>query len=226
MSVASHLHIPLDEYDARIRTFIPGYEQMLDAAAGALRVIDLSQPVVVDLGTGTGALAARCISVRSDARIVGIDEDPAILAMARQRLSMAGAMASFLQCSFLDASLTRCDAIVASLALHHVRTPERKQQLYHDCHAAIRSGGLLVSADCMVSSDARLAELERERWRTHLLRSYSEAEAQAYFDAWAADDVYFTLEQELAMLRAASFVADVVWRVPPFAVIVGTRPRP
>jgi hypothetical protein len=33
MGVAAHLGIRLREYDARIRTFIPHYEEMLDAAA-------------------------------------------------------------------------------------------------------------------------------------------------------------------------------------------------
>ena len=36
MGVASHLGIQLDEYDARIRTFIPRYERMLDVAADAV----------------------------------------------------------------------------------------------------------------------------------------------------------------------------------------------
>lgn len=225
MTVASHLQIPLDEYDARIRTFVPGYEQMLDAAADALRAVDARHPVVVDLGTGTGALAARCISVRSDAKLVALDEDASILEIARHRLSRAGAVASFLQGSFLDAALPRCDAIVASLSLHHVRTAERKQQFYRACHDALRPGGLLVSADCMLPSDARLAELDRERWRAHLQRSYSEADTQGYFEAWAAEDVYFTLAQELEMLQGAGFGADLVWRESPFAVIAARKAR-
>ena len=47
MGVASHLHIQLDEYDARIRTFIPGYEQMLDAGAHALHALATAAPVIV-----------------------------------------------------------------------------------------------------------------------------------------------------------------------------------
>ena len=231
MGVASHLHIRLDEYDARIRTFIPGYEQMLDAGAQALRALETPAPVVVDLGTGTGAFAARCISVRSDAKLIAIDEDGAILDMARQRLSRDGAMASFLQCSFLDAALLkgalpRCDAIVASLSLHHVRTSERKQQLYCDCHDALATSGLLVFVDCFVAADARLAELERGTWRAHLQRSYSDADTEGYFAAWAMEDVYFPLSQELAMMRDAGFAPEVVWRVAPFAVIAARKCSP
>ena len=219
MSVASHLQIPLDEYDARIRTFIPGYEQMLDAGARALRALATRAPVIVDLGTGTGAFASRCISVRSDANVIAIDEDAAILDIARQRLARDRGVASFVQGSFLDVTLPRCDAIVASLAFHHVRTLERKQQLYRDCRDALASNGLLVLVDCFVAADARLAELEREAWRGHLRCSYSESETDAYFAAWAMEDVYFSLVQELAMLRDAGFAPEVVWRVAPFAVI-------
>jgi SAM-dependent methyltransferase len=225
MSVASHLNIRLDDYDARIRTFIPGYEQMLDAAAHALRALSASAPVIVDLGTGTGALASRCISVRSGAKLVAVDEDAAILEMARRRLARAGHVASFLQCSFLDTTLPRCDAIVASLALHHVRTIDRKQQLYRDCHDALASGGLLISADCFVSADAPLAELERDAWRVHLQRSYSEADTDGYFAAWALEDVYLPLTQELAMMRGAGFAPEVTWRIAPFAVIAARKPH-
>jgi ubiquinone/menaquinone biosynthesis C-methylase UbiE len=223
MGVASHLHIKLDEYDARIRTFIPGYEQMLDAGAHALHALATAAPVVVDLGTGTGAFASRCISVRPDAKVIAIDEDAAILDVARQRLSRDRAVASFVHSSFVDVTLPRCDAIVASLAFHHLRTTERKRQLYGDCHKSLATGGLLVSVDCFISEDARLAELERETWRAHLRRSYSEAEIDDYFAAWATEDVYFPLTQELAMIRDAGFAPEVVWRVAPFGVIVARR---
>ena len=220
MSVASHLNIRIEEYDARIRTFIPGYEQMLDAGAAAMRALATPGPVIVDLGTGTGALAARCISVRSDAKLIAIDADAAILDIARHRLAALGGMASFLQASFLETELPRCDAIVASLALHHVHSVERKQQFYRDCRRALARDGLMVSVDCMVSADSRLAELDRTAWRAHLQHSYSEAETEGYFAAWALEDVYLPLTTELAMLRDAGFEPDVTWRIAPFAVVV------
>ncbi|HEY5161617.1 MAG TPA: hypothetical protein VII81_01280, partial [Terriglobales bacterium] len=64
MDVAAHLGIDIVEYDERIRTFIPDYEEMLDVAAEA---IPASARTIVDLGTGTGALAARCVERASRA---------------------------------------------------------------------------------------------------------------------------------------------------------------
>src|SRR5215217_3110724 len=54
---AAHLGIDLVEYDARIRTFIPDYETMIEIAASALHMaVTRKAPTVVDLGIGTGAL--------------------------------------------------------------------------------------------------------------------------------------------------------------------------
>src|SRR5215217_7477628 len=53
---AAHLGIDLAEYDARIRTFIPDYETMIEIAASTLRaMVRRENPLVVDLGIGTGA---------------------------------------------------------------------------------------------------------------------------------------------------------------------------
>lgn len=219
MTVASHLNIRLDEYDARIRTFIPGYDAMLDAASHALSALDLAQPVVVDVGTGTGALARAVLGALPGARITAVDEDVDILDLARQRLAETGHV-SFERCSFLDFAWPACDAVTASLALHHVRTSERKLQLYRDIRRAIRGNGLLVSADCCPSSDKRLAEIERAAWRRHLRATYSDAETDGFFAAWADADVYVPLREEIALMDAAGFSADVIWRQAPMAVIV------
>jgi tRNA (cmo5U34)-methyltransferase len=219
MGVAAHLNIRLDEYDARIRTFIPDYEQILESAARALYALDTVAPTIVDLGTGTGALASRCFDVVPAAKIIGIDADPAILDVARGRLAHAGAAAFFVQSSFLEIAIPACDAAVASFSLHHVHDRDRKAELYRACRGSIRSGGLLISADCMTTSDAALGRLEFERWRAHLRRTYSEQETDAYFQAWKDEDVYFPLRDELTWLREAGFAPEVVWRHAPFAVV-------
>src|SRR5207247_1042073 len=73
----------LVEYDARIRTFIPDYEEML-ASAGAC--VPRDARTIVDLGIGTGALAARCLLRARRAIVVGVDADAAMLELAARRL--------------------------------------------------------------------------------------------------------------------------------------------
>src|SRR5207247_353636 len=72
MGVAAHLGIRLAEYDRRIRTFIPDYEEMLDVAAAA---VPARARLLVDVGIGTGALSARCLKIAPRARSVGLAGD-------------------------------------------------------------------------------------------------------------------------------------------------------
>jgi tRNA (cmo5U34)-methyltransferase len=219
MSVASHLHIRLEEYDERIRTFIPGYTAMLDAAAGAVAVMAGPSPHIVDLGTGTGALARHCLLAVPAARLTAVDADADIIALATERLRDLPYPPTFVHGNFTALALPACDVIVASLALHHIRTAEEKRAFYARCHAAIGPGGLLVSADCCPAADARLRAAQLEAWRAHLRRTYSERDTDSYFAAWADEDVYFPLDEELAMMQAAGFATETVWREGPMSVV-------
>src|SRR5690242_2318126 len=179
MSVATHLGIDLAEYDARIRTFIPHYEEMLDIAASA---IDPKSQVIVDLGIGTGALSARCLRTALKARIIGIDADAEILKAAAQRLPSS---ATFICSSFLRAEVPECDAVVGSFALHHVRTRRSKATLYARIAKALKPGGRVVTVDCQPASNVTVARRQREAWKNHLMQSYSEEEAGNYLEAWS-----------------------------------------
>jgi tRNA (cmo5U34)-methyltransferase len=215
MSAAGHLGINLGEYDRRIRSFIPDYETMLDVAATAM---PQRARLIVDLGIGTGALAARCVAAAPQARVVGIDRDPGMMAMAAKRL---GPRATFVRSSFLRAALPSCDAVVASFALHHVRTRPPKLALYRRVRRALRPGGRLIVVDCQPSGERMLARAQRERWLAHLERSYSTREGLRYLKTWAREDVYVPIDAELTLIREAGFRGEVLWRRGAFAVLVG-----
>ena len=222
MSVASHLSIQVDEYDSRIRTFVPHYEHMIATVAETFHLLAAAAPNIVDLGVGTGALAARCLSVRPDARLFGIDLDPAMLEMARSRLT-GYAHVELRIGNFLESALPACDAIVACIALHHVATPAAKRELYAACARALNPDGLLLSADYFPARDQALAKQQYTHWVRHLERFYAPAEAAGYLQAWATEDTFFPLEEELESLRGVGLQPDVVWRADGFAVIAARR---
>ena len=221
MGAAEHLGIDLREYDAAIRTFIPGYEALLDAAASSLAAtVPIRSPLVVDLGIGTGGLARRCLAAKPGARMVGIDEDGGMLAAAKTRL---GRKLTTVEGSFETVDLPRCDAVTASLALHHIPTAARRRRLFRRIHRALRRGGALVIADCYLASDERLQSLDRAAWLAHLRRAYTAPSARAYLRAWAKEDFYATLLDDTASLQRAGFQVDVVTRHLCFAVVVALK---
>jgi ubiquinone/menaquinone biosynthesis C-methylase UbiE len=219
VSVAEHLGIRLDDYDAKIRTFIPDYEEMIEAGAATLRALERPAPRLLDLGIGTGAFAAACARVAPDVRVTGIDADSGILDMARSRLEPLGITATLLHGNFTDVTLPACDVIVSSFALHHIKVAGEKQELFRTLHQVIATGGLLVLVDHHPSADSVMARLNRDAWRAHLQRSYSESEADGLLATWAGEDTYVALPEEMAMIRVAGFTPHVAWRRNGFAVL-------
>ncbi len=224
MSVARHLGITLSEYDRRIRTFIPRYEEILDVVAGVPRLVPARSPVIVDLGIGTGALASRCLMAAPRATLIGLDADAGMLEAASRRLTRFARRIRLVHGSFARTALHRCDAIVATLALHHIRSERGKRRFYRRCFRALRAGGVLASGDAFLADDARLNRQFVATWIRHMTRTYGARRARAFLESWASEDRYFPLGSEIAMLGGAGFRAEVLWRQPAFGVVLGRKP--
>jgi ubiquinone/menaquinone biosynthesis C-methylase UbiE len=224
-SVEKHLAVLPATYDVEIRRFVPGYEAMLDEVAGALAEhLPAGRGSVLDLGAGTGALSQRIAARFPEVCLTLLDADAAMLKQAELRLASVRGRVEFRQGSFSD-PLPRCEAAVASLALHHVHDREAKREVYRNILRALPPGGVLVNADAALPASPALAEPLRSRWAAHLVQN-GDTEAHAYerFADWAKEDRYFGIEEELEMLSEAGFEElDVRWRCGPTAVLVARR---
>jgi tRNA (cmo5U34)-methyltransferase len=147
------------------------------------------------------------------ARVTVLDVDPQVLAEACRRLSRFGDRVGFREASFLD-PLLAADAVVASLALHHVHDMETKTALYRSIHEALSPGGVLLNLDAAVTNGARLNALVFDQM-AHRMGDHgiSDAEARRRFASWAEEDQYFPLDSELGALREAGFAeVECFWR--------------
>lgn len=220
MGATAHLGIKFGAYDATIASLIPHYRPLLEAAAEAVDVVARMAPAVVDLGTGSGALAAEILKVRPKARLIGIDSDDAMLDAAQRRLK---GRIDVVHDDFEVARIPRCDVVSASFALHHIDAGRKKGALYKRCFTALRDGGIFVSADCFLATDGKMRRRHRQAWLEHLQRKYTKKKAEQFLRTWAKEDVYFSLERELELLREAGFSTEVSWRRDSFAVVVGLK---
>ncbi|GMV07000.1 MAG: hypothetical protein AMXMBFR53_32750 [Gemmatimonadota bacterium] len=220
-SVRRHLRVAIDEYDASIRRFIPGYDEMIRTAADA--VAKASPALVLDLGAGTGALSAALLDRPEVGLVELLDVDEEMLAQARGRLEAFGDRARFAVRSF-HLPLPRCDAAAASLSLHHVPTLEEKAALFRRVHEALSPGGVFVNADVTMPAAEAARSAAFRRWADHLVASgIAEERAWEHFAEWADEDTYFSLEEELAALRRAGFAAECAWREGVSTVVVARK---
>ena len=129
---------------------------------------------VLDFGCGTGTLAILLKQSCPDARVVGLDADPAVLALARRKIDAAGLDIELRQ-GFLAADTfapASFDRVVSTLVLHHLTHDERAAVLAL-LRALLRPGGELHVADFGPP---------RTRWArliTHAFRHFDGAERTA-----------------------------------------------
>lgn len=220
-SVRRHLRVAINAYDATIRQFIPGYEEMLGLAARELAPV--ASGLVLDLGAGTGALAEAILESSPAGAVDLIDVDTEMLEQARTRLARFGGRARFTEGSFME-DLPCCQGVAASLALHHIPTLDLKRVLFQRIHDALEPGGVFVNADATMPADPAAQDATWRGWADHMVsHGIDERRAFEHFEEWSEEDTYFPVEDELAAMAAAGFDAKCVWREVGIAVIVGRK---
>jgi tRNA (cmo5U34)-methyltransferase len=223
-SVQDHLRVPLEEYDLAIRRFVPHYDEMLQTGLEIVARLAPADARLLDLGAGTGRWSQAALLKFPSARLAVLDVDPAMLEHARARLSADSHRVRFLQASFFD-PLPASDVVVASLSLHHVSDLSRKTAVYASIREALAPGGLFLSLDAAVSDDPRLSDLTLGSWTRFMgEHGISEEEARGHLAAWAREERYFPVHEELAALERAGFRRpECFWRRGPVCIIGGLR---
>jgi len=215
----------VDTYDADRRVLIPCFDAFYGTAAEAA-ALDRSGPVrILDLGAGTGLLSGVLATALPEAELVLLDEAPAMLDRAKERLAPLGDRVATVVADLRDPMPEGPFDIVASaLAIHHL-DDAGKADLYQRAADVLAPGGVLVNAEQVAGPTPQLDARFKARWREHCRALGATEDTLAAADARMAIDLPASVPDQLAMLAAAGLV-DVgclfqSWR---FAVIAGWKP--
>ena len=150
--------LPL-QVDARVLVPRPDTETLVEWALELLAPV--RNPRVVDLGTGSGAIALAIRSARPDAIVEAVDRSAGALAVAQANAQRLGLPVQFRQASWLDGA-SRYDLVVSNPP--YVREDdEHLADLRHEPRSALVAGerGL---ADLRAIAAAAPAHLEPGGW--------------------------------------------------------------
>lgn len=150
------------------------YNQLtLNWALEALRLSETAR--LLDVGCGTGELERLVHARYPQARLVGIDVTPQMLAVAREKFARVPEVAfTFAQAETLPFSSGSFDAVVSCNMLHHVRAAD---VLLRECARVLRPGGHLVLLDwCRDPWHCRLAHYWLRLVKRSYVRMYRAAE--------------------------------------------------
>jgi tRNA (cmo5U34)-methyltransferase len=225
-AVRQHFEQEAADFDRIIVELIPHYADMVRALVAAIPFDGSAQIQVVDLGCGTGTVAKQILEIFPRAEVTCLDLAENMIAMAKTKLG-ACPRVRYITGDFntFDSS-SKYDAIVSSLALHHLVTDEDKRRFYRRSYQSLNPGGVLYNADVVLASTDFLQAVYMRQWREFMLRSVPEEEIDGkWIPKYHAEDRPARLTDQLTWMSEIGFSGvDVLWKHYNFAVYGGTKP--
>lgn len=197
---------------------------MVEALVAALPFESDAPIKVLDLGCGTGTVALSVLRAFQNAHVTCLDLAENMIAMARTKL-VSYPDVRYVVGDFNDFS-GDYDAVVSSLALHHISTDDAKRRFYRRIYDSLSHGGVFYNGDVVLASTDFLQKTYMDQWRGFMRRSVSENEIESkWIPKYYAEDHPAKLSDQLAWLTELGFIGvDVIWKQFNFAVYGGAKP--
>ena len=112
---------------------------------------------ILEFGVGTASLSILLKQIHRLPELIGVDVDPEVLSIARQKIKKSGVLMEVEQYdgSILPFSDQSFDRVVTCLVLHHL-DPEQKRQSLREIHRVLKRDGSLHVADWGKPSNWRM----------------------------------------------------------------------
>lgn len=203
-------------YDTRVAETMPGYTELHDMLIWGIPFLPTRAFRLLELGVGTGTLTGRLLETFPHATLTGIDLSPKMIALARRKLRPFKDRVELLQSHLAEFDLPGpFDAVVSSLAIHHLTNPE-KTELFRKLRALLPPGGYFGDADDHLPEDpvfdSRFSQIAEQLARQHRTTPTSGALQRAWHEHEQFDrPAPLSFEVE-ALERSGFSHVDVPWR--------------
>ncbi len=214
-------HAP--EYDATRRAIVPCFDTFYGTAVEVLSLRGGPVERVLDIGGGTGLMSEAVLAAHPEAEVVILDGSGEMLSRAASRLQ--GRRVELIEQDMRDALPGGpFDAVVSSLAIHHLEHSEQRL-VYAAAAQRLRPGGVFVNAEHVAERTPWLERIGRARWRAAAAAAGASQEELDASDERMALNRCATTADCLGWLEAAGLEdCECFFTQFYFAVLAGWRP--
>ncbi|MBN1217913.1 MAG: class I SAM-dependent methyltransferase [Anaerolineae bacterium] len=238
------------DYDEMAPYLVPQYNLLQESTIEYFNLEQLAQPVIVDLGAGSGIFLERILSRNKSALCYWVDSSPAFLDIAQQKLARYKNRVTFIlsamEAAWEQQMTHEPDFMFSMSAIHHLENEEKKE-LYQRCFELLAEKGWLVNIDEMktIYDDAYYNSLLY--WARHVDQSQSlilQDKRDLYFkwvdhfDRWKArnianfnqpktkgDDLHEVFTLQMQWLQEIGFVnVDIFLKYHLWCMVGGQKP--
>lgn len=197
-------------YDRDRRVLVPCFDDFYGTVLRVIPFADAARIRVLDLGAGTGLLAAMIAGAFPFARIHLTDVSEAMLGQARQRFAGNPRVTFAVQDHSQLTADAEYDLVLSALSIHHLEN-SAKQTLFGQVYRALRRGGMFINADQALGPFPEGEEAYHSQWLAAVKAGGLSEPAWEQAMARVAQDRNATLADQLAWLAGAGFDKIDCW---------------
>ena len=224
--VVDHFRTQWRDYDRQIRASIPFYDASFNLLVDVLVQSGRRPARILDLGVGTGNLAARLLAAFPEASLTGVDLNPEFLRVAEKRLQPYSSRVRLVEAD-VDGFDFRpgYDLIVSAFVFHHVPNSVKRGS-YAKALSCLSGGGCFVNAD-FVDSASRHWSRVFDELRMAFMRAegVSEEAVRTQYVEHRALEIPLPLKVQLDWLSELGFEhVECFWKYLNLAIFGGRKP--
>ncbi|MGP1450378.1 MAG: carboxy-S-adenosyl-L-methionine synthase CmoA [Wolinella sp.] len=214
-------------FDDMLLRSIPCYATALGLSAD-FAILNTAEAggVIYDLGCSTGTLLLEIERRHCNAglKLIGIDSSKAMIERAQNKANGYGSKVEFIEGDILGFEYQKCDVIMCHYTIQFIR-PMNRIALLRRLFDALKSGGILILSEKVISEERRLDRQMIERYYEYKrAQGYSEVEIIKKREALENVLVPYSARENEEMLKEAGFShVETIFRWVNFATFIATK---
>jgi SAM-dependent methyltransferase len=218
-------------WDAVVSAANPSRAEQLHILMAILERVSVPGTGILDLGIGSGLVELALFARIPQARVVGVEQSEAMIALAEQRLAPYADRCQIVRHDLAEIESLSLPERTYSVAfsvqtLHHI-PHEAQQAVYGFVARLLPPGGVFLHMERVALDAEAFAEIIPPAWEA--LESHAEVKSGGTAEDFLArlshkSEYAATLEQHLAWLREAGFAATCLHLQLNRALMAGVKP--
>ncbi|HVU14704.1 MAG TPA: class I SAM-dependent methyltransferase [Phototrophicaceae bacterium] len=220
------------QWDSNPVRLNPTRPEQLDLLVSILADAYQAGDTILDLGFGSGIVEALIFERIPQARIIGVDFSPTMMALAHERLKPYADQYRAIEHNLAELdtlALEPCRFIISIQALHHL-TDAQMQAAYRRIVDLLAPGGLFLLLDRMAAEPPNLFEVYQSVWRwqdrrygSHLAQDEGDSYPVHVHNNRERGDLPLSLPRHLELMDSVGLKAACLHLIGLRALIAATK---
>ncbi|MFC1510332.1 class I SAM-dependent methyltransferase [Candidatus Omnitrophota bacterium] len=212
-------------YDETIKKIIPEYNKIIKTMVELLP-FDKNQAIdVLDIGCGTGTVAAHIKKKFFHSAITCLDPTQKMLLAAKKK------MKNYLGIKYVQTTIEqfpfkeKYHAVCASMVFQNIQTKKEKRSIFKKIFKTLNDDGVFLYFGPVKGSNERIEEMYMKKWSTFLQKSFSlNSSKNDWVATYKEKDTQDTLLNELDLLTTCGFKSvDIITKNNNFALFTASK---